>query len=83
MTLVGCLPTRRRHALCDERLKSPLQRDGALVRTVAKCYYNPAAGAKYEWLGLPYEIQGAPQREEDLRRLSGLAQGCGLDASIG
>jgi pyruvate formate lyase activating enzyme len=50
---------------------------------VALLPYNPAAGAKYEWLGLPYQIQEEPQDEATLSRLAGLARGAGLEVSIG
>ena len=45
--------------------------------------YNPSAGAKYEWLGLPYEVQGEPQSEEELVRLVGVAQAEGVQATVG
>lgn len=50
---------------------------------VALLPYNPAAGAKYEWLGLPYEIQEEPQDEATLARLAGLARESGLEVAIG
>jgi pyruvate formate lyase activating enzyme len=45
--------------------------------------YNPSAGAKYEWLGLPYQIQGEPQDETVLSRLTEVACSEGLEATIG
>ena len=45
---------------------------------VALLPYNPASGAKYEWLDLPYEIQGEPQNEELLSGFVSMAQGEGI-----
>lgn len=45
--------------------------------------YNPSSGAKYEWLGLPYEIQGEPQRSDRLTRFVNMARQTGLEAVIG
>lgn len=42
--------------------------------------YNPSAGAKYEWLGLPYEIAGEPQSRERLEALREMAREVGLEA---
>jgi len=57
-------------------------RDAGLSR-VALLRYNPSAGAKYEWLGLPYEIAGEPQSGERLAELASMAQGAGLEATVG
>jgi pyruvate formate lyase activating enzyme len=53
------------------------------LRRVALLPYNPSAGAKYEWLGEPYEVQGEPQSEEELVRLVGVAQAEGVQAIVG
>jgi len=45
--------------------------------------YNPSASAKYEWLGLTYAIQGEPQSRDRLNSFVEMAQGEGLEASIG
>ncbi|MBI1923072.1 glycyl-radical enzyme activating protein [Candidatus Poribacteria bacterium] len=45
--------------------------------------YNPSASAKYEWLGLTYTIEGQPQNRDRLDSLVKMAQGEGLEASIG
>jgi pyruvate formate lyase activating enzyme len=50
---------------------------------VALLPYNPSAGAKYEWLELPYEISGVPQSEERLAELASLAQRTGLETTVG
>jgi pyruvate formate lyase activating enzyme len=44
--------------------------------------YNGSASAKYEWLGLPYEIVGEPQSQEQLDRLLEMARAAGLQATI-
>jgi pyruvate formate lyase activating enzyme len=45
--------------------------------------YNPSAGAKYEWLDLPYEIEGETQDSQRLSRFVRLALEEGVDAEIG
>ena len=40
--------------------------------------YNPSAGAKYEWLGLSYDIKGEPQDDQRLAELSAMARELGL-----
>jgi pyruvate formate lyase activating enzyme len=40
--------------------------------------YNSAAGAKYEWLDVPYEIQGEPQGDDLLSRFAAMAKENGL-----
>jgi pyruvate formate lyase activating enzyme len=45
--------------------------------------YNPSSGAKYEWLGIPFEIAGAPQSAERLSEIADMAQRTGLSASVG
>ncbi len=45
--------------------------------------YNAAAGAKYEWLGLSYEVEGTPQSQERLAELVARAQGMGIEAIVG
>jgi pyruvate formate lyase activating enzyme len=45
--------------------------------------YNPSASAKYEWLGLTYTIEGEPQSRDSLDSFVEMAQGEGLEASIG
>jgi len=57
-------------------------RNAGLTR-IALLPYNPSAGAKYEWLGLTYEIQGEPQDELLLARLAGIAQAEGLKIAVG
>jgi pyruvate formate lyase activating enzyme len=49
---------------------------------VALLPYNPAAGAKYEWLDRPYQILGASQSGKRLDELVALAREVGLDATI-
>lgn len=53
------------------------------LRSVALLPYNPSAGAKYEWLGLKYEIQGEPQSKESLERMVEIAHQYNLDVVIG
>ncbi len=54
----------------------------ASLRSLALLPYNPAAGAKYEWLGLPYDLDLAPQTPEQLERLTTIARAGGLEAGI-
>ena len=51
--------------------------------SVALLPYNPSADAKYEWLGLTYEIRGEPQSPEFLESFTDTARQLGLDAVIG
>ena len=52
------------------------------LRSVALLPYNASAGAKYEWLGLTYEVQGEPQGRARLEGLLDLARSAGIDAEI-
>jgi pyruvate formate lyase activating enzyme len=52
------------------------------LRRVALLPYNAAAGAKYEWLGAPYTIEGAPQSADALRRLAIMASDAGIACEI-
>jgi hypothetical protein len=45
--------------------------------------YNPASGAKYEWLCRAYEIQGETQDPARLDEILQAARQAGLEASIG
>ena len=45
--------------------------------------YNPSADAKYEWLGLTYQIQGGSQSRELLDSFVAMARQMGIDAVIG
>ena len=45
--------------------------------------YNPSSGAKYEWLGLPYEIRGEIQGADRLAGFVHMARRMGLEAAIG
>ena len=53
------------------------------LSSVALLPYNPSAAAKYEWLGLVYEIQGEPQNCARLLSFVDLACQTGLEAVIG
>jgi pyruvate formate lyase activating enzyme len=53
------------------------------LRSVALLPYNSSAGAKYAWIGRPYELSGEPQGEARLAGLLRLAGEMGLDASVG
>ncbi len=68
----------------DENLRGifGFMQDAALGR-VTLLPFNPSSGAKYEWLGLPYEIHGQAQSPERLCELQALAQESGLNARIG
>ena len=52
------------------------------LRSVALLPYNPSASAKYEWLGLPYEIRGEPQNGARLAEFVALAEALDLQAVI-
>ena len=45
--------------------------------------YNPSSAAKYEWLGLPYQIEGVPQSEERLREILAMGWAMYLEVEIG
>jgi len=49
---------------------------------VALLPYNASASAKYEWLGLPYEMRGEPQSGHRLARLLTMARQAGIEAVI-
>jgi pyruvate formate lyase activating enzyme len=44
--------------------------------------YNPSASAKYEWLDLPYDLEGAPQSADHLDELLALARAAGLEPGV-
>ena len=52
------------------------------LRSVELLPYNPSAGAKYEWLGLSYEIVGEPQSRERLASLVAMAHQAGMEAAV-
>jgi pyruvate formate lyase activating enzyme len=52
------------------------------LRRIALLPYNPSAGAKYEWLDRPYELEGEPQTQTYLDHLVGLGEAKGLDVAI-
>lgn len=56
-------------------------RDNGLSRA-ALLPYNPSSRAKYEWLGLPYEIEAEPQDDARLQELAGLGRDAGLEVEI-
>ena len=49
---------------------------------VALLPYNPSAAAKYDWLGLDYEIDARPQGAARLETLLDTARRAGLDATL-
>jgi pyruvate formate lyase activating enzyme len=52
------------------------------LRSAALLPYNPAAGAKYEWLGLSYELSGEPHTRERLAEIQQFAREYGVEAEI-
>lgn len=52
------------------------------IAAVALLPYNPAAAAKYEWLGLSYPLTGESQSSERLDGILRLAGEAGLEATI-
>jgi pyruvate formate lyase activating enzyme len=53
------------------------------LKNVALLPYNTSASAKYEWLGIGYEIEGESQNKEYLSQLLDIAHQKGLNAVIG
>jgi pyruvate formate lyase activating enzyme len=53
------------------------------LRRIALLPYNPAAGAKYEWLDRPYTLAGEVQSRETLEALAAPGRAAGLDVEIG
>jgi len=53
------------------------------LKSAALLPYNPSSGAKYEWLDLPYEVEGEPQDRGRLEGFVDMARGAGVDAVIG
>jgi pyruvate formate lyase activating enzyme len=56
-------------------------RDAGLPR-VTLLPYNPSSGAKYEWLCMPYGIEGETQKDERLAELQAVAEELGLEARV-
>jgi len=52
------------------------------LSSVALLPYNTSSAAKYEWLGLSYEIQGETQSRDQLDSFVDMARQMGLDAVI-
>jgi pyruvate formate lyase activating enzyme len=52
------------------------------LRSVALLPYNTSASAKYEWLGLEYEIHGESQNKEFLDRIAEIAHQYELESII-
>lgn len=55
----------------------------ANLKKIALLPYNPSAGAKYEWLGQPYDITAQPQTPQRLEYWAGKAAAAGLEVEIG
>ncbi len=53
------------------------------LSSLALLPYNPSSSAKYEWLDLHYQIEGATQSAERLTALVDMARQAGLEAVIG
>lgn len=54
------------------------------VRRIELLPYNEAAGAKYQWLGLPYALNGARRQSPTyMHELARLCADCGLAAMVG
>jgi pyruvate formate lyase activating enzyme len=53
------------------------------LSSVSLLPYNPSASAKYEWLDLPFEIEGEPQGPDRLDHLLEMAREQGLSAELG
>jgi pyruvate formate lyase activating enzyme len=57
-------------------------KDAGLTRA-ALLPYNPSSAAKYEWLGLPYEIEGETQDRARLEELARIGINEGIEVEIG
>jgi len=68
----------------DENLRGIFEfmKDAGL-KSASLLPYNPSSGAKYEWLGLPYRIEGHTQGPDELARMLALARGHGIEAAVG
>jgi len=44
--------------------------------------FNPSSAAKYEWLGLPFEVPGEPQDAARLAAIAAMARAVGLEAKV-
>ena len=68
----------------DENLRGIFEfmKDAGL-KSASLLPYNPSSGAKYEWLGLPYRIEGQTQGPDELARMLALARGQGIEAAVG
>ncbi len=53
------------------------------LSSLALLPYNPSSSAKYEWLDLHYQIEGATQSPKRLAALVDMARQAGLEAVIG
>ncbi|MBM3190817.1 MAG: glycyl-radical enzyme activating protein [Chloroflexi bacterium] len=68
----------------EENLGAILRLMGDLgLRSLALLPYNEAAGAKYEWLGRAYTIEGRTQPVDVLRGWQRQAEELGIEATIG
>jgi pyruvate formate lyase activating enzyme len=52
------------------------------LRSAALLPFNPATGAKYEWLDMPFEIDGERQSDERLERIVRMAAEAGVKAVV-
>jgi pyruvate formate lyase activating enzyme len=52
------------------------------LRRVSLLPYNPAAAAKYEWLGLPFALEAETQSAERLGEILAQARAAGLEAEL-
>jgi len=67
----------------EENLRGILAFVGRVgLSSVALLPYNASAGAKYEWLGRPYELEGEQQTDEQLGTFLAMACEEGLDAVV-
>jgi pyruvate formate lyase activating enzyme len=53
------------------------------LKSAALLPFNPSSKAKYEWLDLPFEIEGEPQDRARLEALLNMARQAGVDAAVG
>jgi len=67
----------------DDNLRGIFQfMRNAGLPSVALLPYNASAAAKYEWLDLPYEVQGAPQEKARLEEIADMARTEKLEVSL-
>jgi pyruvate formate lyase activating enzyme len=54
------------------------------IKRIALLPYNSAAGAKYDWIGTPYELaESTTQTAEYMQGLADICRAAGLEVQVG